>query len=53
MGFNCFDQQKLKDDVNFILFHVFVSFGGKIFQQIKGIPMGRNCSPVLADIFLV
>ena len=27
-------------------------FGGKVFQQIVGIPMGTNCAPLLADIFL-
>ena len=27
-------------------------FGGKIFQQIVGIPMGTNCVPFLADLFL-
>ena len=25
---------------------------GKVFQQIFGIPMGTNCAPLLADIFL-
>ena len=27
-------------------------FAGKVFQQIMGIPMGTNCAPLLADIFL-
>ena len=27
-------------------------FGGKVFQQIVGIPMGTNCAPLLAHIFL-
>ena len=30
----------------------FVVFVGKVFQQIVGIPMGTNCAPLLADIFL-
>ena len=30
----------------------FSVFGGKVFQQIVGIPMGTNCAPLLADIFL-
>ena len=30
----------------------FCSFAGKVFQQIVGIPMGTNCAPLLADIFL-
>ena len=31
---------------------IFVVFAGKVFQQIIGIPMGNNCAPLLADIFL-
>jgi hypothetical protein len=27
-------------------------FGGRIFQQTLGIPMGTNCDPLLADLFL-
>ena len=27
-------------------------FGGKVFQHIVDIPMGTNCDPLLADIFL-
>ena len=27
-------------------------FGEKVFHQIVGIPMGTNCAPLLADIFL-
>ena len=25
---------------------------GQLFQQIVGIPMGTNCAPLLADLFL-
>ena len=34
------------------LVDIFVVFAGKVFQQIVGIPMGTNCAPLLADIFL-
>ena len=27
-------------------------FGGRIFQQTIGIPIGTNCAPLLADLFL-
>ena len=30
---------------------IFVSFGGTLFQQVVGIPMGTNCAPLLADLF--
>jgi len=26
--------------------------GGHVFQQTVGIPMGNNCIPILADLFL-
>jgi hypothetical protein len=32
--------------------NIFVSFGGILFQQVVGIPMGTNCAPLLADLFL-
>ena len=38
--------------LKFQIDNIFVVFGGKVFQQIVGIPMGLNCAPLLADIFL-
>jgi hypothetical protein len=32
--------------------NIFVIFGGSVFQQTIGIPMGTNCVPLLADLFL-
>ena len=31
---------------------IFVEFGGWVFQQTVGIPMGTNCAPLLADLSL-
>ena len=38
--------------LEFLVDNIFVVFAGKVFQQIVGIPMGTNCAPFLADIFL-
>ena len=38
--------------IEFLVDNIFVVFGGKVFKQIVGIPMGTNCAPLLADIFL-
>ena len=38
--------------VEFLVENIFVVFGGKVFQQIVGIPMNANCAPLLAKIFL-
>jgi hypothetical protein len=32
--------------------NISVSSGGILFQQVVGIPMGTNCAPLLADLFL-
>ena len=32
--------------------NIFVQCGGRVFQQTVGIPMGTNCAPLLADLFL-
>ena len=38
--------------LEFLVANIFVVFAEKVFQQIIGIPMGTNCAPLLADIFL-
>ena len=38
--------------LEFLVDNICVVFAGKVFQQITGIPMGTNCAPLLADIFL-
>ena len=38
--------------IDFLIDNIFVEFGGLIFQQCTGIPMGTNCAPLLADLFL-
>ena len=38
--------------LEFLVDNIFVVFAGKVFQQIIDIPMGTNCAPLLADIFL-
>ena len=36
----------------FLVDNISVVFAGKVFQQIIGIPIGTNCTPLLTDIFL-
>jgi hypothetical protein len=38
--------------LEFLIDNIFVSFGGTLFQQVVGIPMGTNCTPLLADLLL-
>ena len=38
--------------IEFLIDNIFVQFGGRFFRQVTGIPMGTNCAPLLADLFL-
>jgi hypothetical protein len=37
--------------LEFLIDNIFVFFGGILFQQVVGIPMGTNCAPLLADFY--
>ena len=49
---NKYTEDDIINMLEFLFDNIFVVFGGKVFQQIVGIPMGTNCAPLLADIFL-
>ena len=38
--------------LGFLIENIYVVFGDQVFQQCVGIPMGTNCAPLLADLFL-
>ena len=38
--------------IEFLIDNIFVQFGGHLFHQVIGIPVGTNCVPLLADPFL-
>ena len=44
--------QKMCDVLHYLLDNIFIRFGSKLYRQIVGIPMGTNCAPVIADLFL-
>ena len=31
---------------------IFIPIGTKLYRQVVGIPMGTNCAPLVADLFL-
>ena len=49
---NKYTEEDIIKMLEFLVDNIFVVFAGKVFQQIVGIPMGTNCTPLLADIFL-
>ena len=38
--------------VIYLLDNIYIRFGTKLYRQIVGIPMGTNCAPLVADLFL-
>ena len=38
--------------IEFFVDNIYVRLGGQLFRQMVGIPMGTNCDPLLADLFL-
>ena len=40
------------DALTFLLDNIFVRYGNAIYRQVIGIPMGTNCAPLVADLFL-
>ena len=38
--------------LTFLLDNIYIRFGSKLYRQIVGIPMGTNCTPLVADLFL-
>jgi hypothetical protein len=47
-----FTFDKLLEFICFLIDHVFVVIDGVVFRQSRGIPMGTNCGPVLANLYL-
>ena len=44
--------QNVCDALTFLLDNIFIRFGTKLYRQVVGIPMGTNCAPQVADLFL-
>ena len=44
--------QKMCDALHYLLDNIFIRFGSKSYRRIVSIPMGTNCAPLVADLFL-
>ena len=44
--------QNACDALTFLLDNIFIRFGTKLYRQVGGVPMGTNCAPLVADLFL-
>ena len=51
-NYNLWSYQKVCEALTFLLDNIYIRFGSKLYRQIVGIPMGTNCAPLVADLFL-
>jgi hypothetical protein len=47
-----FSETDIFNILEFLIDNIFAMFGGRVFQQTVRLPMGTNCVPLLADLFL-
>ena len=51
-GYQLWSCQNVCDALSFPFDNIYIRFGTKLYRQIVGIPMGTNCSPLVANLFL-
>lgn len=44
--------QELIEVLFFLIDNIYVNFNNTLYKQTVGIPMGTNCAPLIADLFL-
>ena len=44
--------QNICEALIYLLDNIYIRFGTKLYRQFVGIPMGTNCAPLVADLFL-
>ena len=52
VGDHMYTEDNIRKMIEFLIDNIFVQFGGRLFHQVIRIPMGTNCTPLLADLFL-
>ena len=51
-GYKLWSCQNVCDAISYLLDNICIRFGNTLYRQIVGIPMGTNCAPLVADLFL-
>ena len=51
-GYKLWSCQNVCGALSYLLNNIYIRSGNKLSRQIVGIPMGTNCAPLLADMFL-
>ena len=44
--------EKIIEHLNFLIDNIYTTFNNETYQQIIGIPMGTDCAPLLANLYL-
>ena len=44
--------QNVYEALSYLLDNIYIRFGTKLYRLFFGIPMGTNCAPLVADLFL-
>ena len=50
--YNLWSCHKVCEALIFLFDNIYIRFGSKLYRQIVGIPMGSNCAPLVANLFL-
>ena len=50
--YNAWSCQNVCDALTFLLDNICIRFGTELYRQVAGIPMGTNCAPLVAVLFL-
>ena len=45
--------QNMFEALTYLLVNIFSRFGTTLYRQIVGIPMGTNCAPLMAELFII
>ena len=51
-GYKMWTCDEVCRSLSFLLDNIFIRYGNVVFRQTVGIPMGTNCAPLVADLFL-
>ena len=51
-GYHLWFCQNVCDALSFLLDNIYIRFDTELYRQIVGYPMGTNCAPLVADLFL-
>ena len=51
-GYKLCSYQNVCNALSFLLENIYFRFDNNLYRQIVGIPMGTNCAPLVADLFL-